>query len=205
MLQSIGPDKIADEFARIGGQREKPIQPSAPKQPFLPHLIMPSHHDVRPSDVIAHRLHGNLAAAADCGPSDFSELLLVPGVGPRTVRALAMVAEVLHGAPYRFSGPARFSLAHGRKDRHPFPVPIRVYDQTIQALKSAVRKAKPGRDEEEGALKRLDDQAHRLENHVSGPSVRRSSRKSGETRMRMAAGAFSDGNKPRSRTWSAPI
>ncbi|MGD0189089.1 MAG: DUF763 domain-containing protein, partial [Roseiarcus sp.] len=63
------------------------------------------------------------------------------------------------------------SLAHGGKDRHPFPVPIRVYDQTIQALKSAVRKAKLGRDEEAGALKRLDDQARRLENHVSGPSV----------------------------------
>ena len=121
------------------------------------------------------------------------------------MRALAMVAEVLHGAPYRFSGPARFSLAHGRKDRHPFPVPIRVYDQTIQALKSAVRKAKPGRDEEEGALKRLDDQAHRLENHVSGPSVRRSSRKSGETRMRMAAGAFSDGNKSRKKPWRPRI
>ena len=78
-----------------------------------------------------------VAAAAECGPADFSELLLVPGVGPRTVRALAMVAEVLHGAPCRFSDPARFSLAHGGKDRHPFPVPIRVYDQTIQALKSA--------------------------------------------------------------------
>jgi hypothetical protein len=171
MLQSIGPDKIADEFARMENAAERPIPPSGPKQPFLPHLIMPSHHDVRPSDVVARRLHGNLAAAADCGPADFSELLLVPGVGPRTVRALAMVAEVLHGAPYRFSDPARFSLAHGGKDRHPFPVPIRVYDQTIQALKSAVRKAKLGRDEEAGALKRLDDQARRLENHVSGPSV----------------------------------
>jgi hypothetical protein len=171
MLQSIGPDKIADEFARMENAAERPIPPSGPKQPFLPHLIMPSHHDVRPSDVVARRLHGNLAAAADCGPADFSELLLVPGVGPRTVRALAMVAEVLHGAPYRFSDPARFSLAHGGKDRHPFPVPIRVYDQTIQALKSAVRKAKLGRDEEAGALKRLDDQARRLENRVSGPSV----------------------------------
>jgi len=59
---------------------------------------------------------------------DFPELLLIPGVGPRTVQALAMVAEVVHGAPYRFTDPARFSVAHGGKDRHPFPVPLRVYD-----------------------------------------------------------------------------
>ena len=68
------------------------------------------------------RLHGTLAAAADRGPTDFAELLLTPGVGARTVRALAMVAEVVHGAPCRFTDPARFSLAHGGKDRHPFPV-----------------------------------------------------------------------------------
>ena len=105
---------------------------------------MPAHHDVRPSDVFTRRLHGTLAAAAERGPADFSELLLVPGVGARTVRALAMVAEVVHGAPYRFSDPARFSLAHGGKDRHPFPVPLKVYDETIRVLKSAVQKAKLG-------------------------------------------------------------
>ena len=114
---------------------------------------------------------GNLAAAAECGPADFSELLLVPGVGARTVRALAMVSEVVHGAPCRFSDPARFSFAHGGKDRHPFPVPIAVYDQTIRVLKSAVQNAKLGRDEELAAIKRLDDQARSLERHVAGPSV----------------------------------
>ena len=107
----------------------------------------------------------------NAGPSDFAELLLVPGVGARTVRALAMVAEVVHGAPCRFTDPARFSLAHGGKDRHPFPVPIRVYDETIRVLKSAVQQAKLGRDEELDAIKRLDDQARRLERHASGPSV----------------------------------
>src|SRR5271166_3862480 len=89
----------------------------------------------------------------------------------RTVRALAMVAEIVHGAPYRFTDPARFSFAHGGKDRHPFPVPLPVYDQTIQVLKSAVQKAKLGRAEELGALKRLDDQARQLERHASGPPV----------------------------------
>src|SRR5208337_3630560 len=94
-----------------------------PAQLPLPLLIMPAHHDVRADDVIVQRLHATLAAAADRGPADFPELLLVAGVGARTVRALAMVAEVVHGAPYRFSDPARFSFAHGGKDRHPFPVP----------------------------------------------------------------------------------
>jgi hypothetical protein len=82
-----------------------------------------------------------------------------------------MVAEVVHGAPYRFTDPARFSIAHGGKDRHPFPVPLRVYDQTIQVMKSAVQKAKLGRAEELGALKRIDEQARRLERHASGPTV----------------------------------
>ncbi len=82
-----------------------------------------------------------------------------------------MVAEVVHGAPYRFRDPARFSLAHGGKDRHPYPVPIKVYDETIRVLKSAVQNAKLGRDEELQALKRLDDQARTLEQTATGPSL----------------------------------
>jgi hypothetical protein len=121
--------------------------------------------------VVARRLHGNLAAAADRGPEDFADLLLVPGVGARTVRALAMVAEVVHGAPYRFSDPARFSIAHGGKDRHPFPVPLKVYDRTIDVMKSAVRRARLGHTEELAAIQRLDDQARRVEQHASGPSL----------------------------------
>jgi hypothetical protein len=98
-------------------------------------------------------------------------LLLTPGVGARTVKALAMVAEVVHGAPCRFSDPARFSFAHGGKDRHPYPVPLKVYDETIRVLKQAVQKAKLGREEELGALKRLDQQARMLERAATGPSV----------------------------------
>src|SRR5690606_20473153 len=92
-------------------------------------------------------------------------------VGARTVRALALVAEVLHGAPCRFTDPARFSLAHGGKDRHPFPVPTRVYDHTIGVLRTAVRQAKLGREEELAAIRRLDAQARRLERTAKGPSV----------------------------------
>ena len=169
LLTSLGPDGIARELEAATRGIEGSMQ--SPAQPLLPHLVMPAHHHVRSSDVFVRRLHGTLAAAADRGPVDFPELLLAPGVGARTVRALAMVAEVVHGAPYRFSDPARFSFAHGGKDRHPFPVPTRVYDETIRIMKSAVQGAKLGREEELGALKRLDEQARQLERYVSGPSV----------------------------------
>jgi hypothetical protein len=168
LLSSLGPDRIAAEAAKLTNP-EQGTSPAA--QPLLPHLIMPAHHDVRPSDVVARRLQASLAAAAERGPDDFPALLLTPGVGARTVRALAMVAEVLHGAPCRFTDPARFSFAHGGKDRHPFPVPLKVYDETIKVLKSAVRQAKLARDEELGALRRLDEQAQILEHHATGASV----------------------------------
>lgn len=162
LLASLGPDHIVREYAALN---EKPVA-----QPELPHLVMPAHHDVRSSDVFTRRLHGTLAAAAERGPADFPELLLTPGVGARTVQSLAMVAEVVHGAPFRFQDPARFSLAHGGKDRHPYPVPIKVCDETIRVLKTAVQSAKLGRDEELQALKRLDDQARQLERTATGPS-----------------------------------
>jgi hypothetical protein len=167
LLSSIGPDRIVREFSQRDGRQ--PDQ--GMEQPLLPHLVMPFHHDVRASDVVARRLRASLAAAADRAPSDFSDLLLTPGVGARTVRALAMVAEVLHGAPYRFSDPARFSFAHGGKDRHPFPVPLKVYDETIRVLKSAVSKGKLGREEELAALQRLDLQARALDGHARAYSV----------------------------------
>ncbi len=164
LLADLGPDGI---FGRLARLEAKP--PPALAQPFLPHLVMPARHDVRAEDVIVRRLHGNLAAAADRGPKDFAELLLVPGVGARTVRALAQVAEVVHGAPYRFTDPARFSLAHGGKDRHPYSVPLKVYDRTIAVMKSAVVKAKLGETEELAAIRRLDAEARRLERAARGP------------------------------------
>ena len=165
LLTSLGPDAVAKEAGALTG-----LQKTGSTQPLLPHLIMPEHHEIRPGDVVMRRLRGSLAAAASCEPRDFSELLLVPGVGARTVRALALVAEVVHGTPCRFSDPARFSLAHGGKDRHPFAVPLRVYDETIRVLKSAVQNARLGREEELGALKRLDQQARQLENWAKAPS-----------------------------------
>jgi hypothetical protein len=130
---------------------------------------MPAHHDVRSEDVVLRRLRASLSAAAERGPADFQELLLVPGVGQRTVEALAMASEVIHGAPYRFSDPARFSFAHGGKDGHPFPVPLRVYDETIRVLRKAVAAAKLGNDDKLAAVRRLDEQARALDAQP-GPS-----------------------------------
>ena len=146
--------------------------------------------------MIARRLHGTLAAAAERGPADFADLLLTPGVGARTVRALAMVAEVVHGAPCRFTDPARFSLAHGGKDRHPFPVPLKVYDETIRVLKSAVQKAKLGqrRGARRAEAARRPGAPARTRRHRPVVS-KRSSPRSGRPRTTMAAAACSAGSR----------
>ncbi|WP_421697351.1 DUF763 domain-containing protein [Ancylobacter sp.] len=166
LLESLGPDGIARAYAGLDGAAAPTTPPST--QLELPHLILPAHHEVRAKDVVLPRLQAALAAAADRGPEDFTDLLLVPGVGARTVEALALVAEVVHGAPCRFSDPARFSYAHGGKDRHPFPVPLKVYDHTIAVMKAAVRKAKLGQSEELAAIRRLDEQARQIERVADG-------------------------------------
>jgi hypothetical protein len=181
LLADLGPDKLAREAATLrssisrsderGGGSSSRIGSAEAAMPLLPHLDLPDHHDVRADDIILRRLHATLAAAADAGPKEFPDLLLVPGIGARTIRSLAMVAEVIHGTPCRFADPARFSLAHGGKDRHPFPVPTKVYDKTIGILKTAVARAKLGDDEKLAAIRRLDDQARRLEGHATGPSL----------------------------------
>ncbi len=136
-----------------------------------PRLTMPSRHEVTAADVVGRRIEGALRAAAERGPADFPELLLTPGVGARTVLALALVAELVHGAPCRFSDPARFSLAHGGKDGHPFPVPLSVYDRTIRTMRGAVDQAKLGGDDKLAAIRRLDLEARRLEAASRGVDV----------------------------------
>ena len=106
------------------------------------YLKMPAHHDVRAEDVDLKRLGAVLAIAYDRGLHDFAELLLLEKLGPRTLQSLALVAEVIHGAPTRFNDPARFSFAHGGKDGHPFPVPLKTYDESIALLREALDRAK---------------------------------------------------------------
>jgi len=126
-------------------------------------LVMPSHHDVRAENVDLKRLGAVLWLAHEKRPADFEELLLLEGLGPRTLQSLALVSEVIHGTPSRFKDPARFSFAHGGKDGHPFPVPIKVYDETLGTLQTAIHKAKLGNSEKSEAIKRLHTIAERAE------------------------------------------
>jgi hypothetical protein len=118
-------------------------------------LTMPRHHDVRGENIDLKRLGAVLAMAYDREFRDFASLLLLENLGPRTLQSLALVAEVVHGAPTRFSDPARFSFAHGGKDGHPFPVPLKTYDESISVLRSALDRAKVGDTEKLDGFRRL--------------------------------------------------
>ena len=126
-------------------------------------LIMPGHHDVRAEDIDLKRLGSVLAVAHEKENLDMESLLLLEGVGPRTLQSLVLVSEIIHGTPSRFTDPARFSFAHGGKDGHPFPVPTMVYDESIKVLESAITKAKLGNSEKNEAIKNLSKAAMRLE------------------------------------------
>jgi len=117
---------------------------------------MPTHHDVRAEDVDLKRLGAVLAVAHDQELRDFASLLLVEGLGPRTLQSLALIAEVVHGAPSRFSDPARFSFAHGGKDGHPFPVPLKTYDESIAVLRRALDAVRLDPTERADGFRRLD-------------------------------------------------
>jgi uncharacterized protein len=177
-LARTNPDRAVGVLRRWreSGNLALPLFPElegevpGPAAPRRPHLDLPRHHEIFATDVSLKRLHATLAAAAHRGPQDFAELLLQPGVGARTVAALAFVAEVVHGAPSRFSDPARFALAHGGKDGHPFAVPLEIYDATLCMLKRAVERAHLGSSDTLAALRRLDEQARLLEARAGGPS-----------------------------------
>lgn len=126
-------------------------------------LRMPSHHEVKAKDLDLKRLGSVIALSQEKAVEGFEELLLIPGLGPRTLQSLALVSEVIYGKPTRFEDPARYSFAHGGKDGHPFPVPTKVYDKTIQTLKVAVNKAKIGHSEKLEAMRKLHDQALHIE------------------------------------------
>ena len=131
-------------------------------------LSMPSHHDVRARNLDLRRLGAALQVAAKLGPAGFPELLLTPRIGQRTLFALALVAEVVHGARSRFTDPARFSFAHGGKDGHPFPVPLKIYDETLRVLRQAVDRAKLGQADKLAGLARLDEQCRLAEAAARG-------------------------------------
>ncbi|MCR4742259.1 MAG: DUF763 domain-containing protein [Treponema sp.] len=130
-------------------------------------IVMPVHHEVLAEDINLKRLGGVLATAYESQPKDFESLLLTPGLGPRTLQALTLVSEVIYGTPSRFSDPARFSFAHGGKDDHPFPVPLKIYDQSIRILRESIEKSKLGYKEKSDCIRRLHATAMNIEQNCA--------------------------------------
>lgn len=124
---------------------------------------MPNHHEVTAKDVDLKRLGALLWLAHEKQPADFEELLLLQGLGPRTLQSLALVSEVIHGTPSRFTDPARFAFAHGGKDGHPFPVPVKVYDETLSVLHQSINRSKLGNNDKVEAIKKLSQIAQQAE------------------------------------------
>lgn len=131
--------------------------------PEVRKILMPRRHELREEDVDLKRLGSVLALAHEKQVGNFENLLLLEGVGPRAIQSLALVSEIIHGTPARFTDPARFSFAHGGKDGHPFPVPTKTYDQTIEVLRSALEKAKLGNTEKLDAIRNLNLAAMAIE------------------------------------------
>jgi hypothetical protein len=129
----------------------------------MQYLSMPLHHDVRMEDVNMKRLGAMLWATHENKPEDFEELLLLKGMGPRALQSLALVSEVIYGTPTRFEDPARFSFAHGGKDGHPFPVPVKIYDETIDTLQRAINRAKIGNNDKINAIRKLSEISRKAE------------------------------------------
>ncbi|WP_345209261.1 DUF763 domain-containing protein [Mucilaginibacter gynuensis] len=156
---------MADKQAEGSRNGVMAIAAEKPEQMLreISHLVMPDHHDVRARDVDMKRLGAVLWLAHEKQPKDFEDLLLLQGLGPRTLQSLALVSEVIHGTPSRFKDPARFSFAHGGKDGHPFPVPTKVYDETIGVLQKAVYRSKLGNNDKNEAIKKLSQIAERAE------------------------------------------
>ena len=134
---------------------EEEIQPQTTIQVNGRSIIMPAHHEVLAQDVDLKRLGGVLATAYESQPKDFEELMLTPGLGPRTLQSLTLVSEVIYGTPSRFTDPARFSFAHGGKDGHPFPVPLKIYDESIRILRDSIEKSKLGNKDKSECIERL--------------------------------------------------
>ena len=130
-------------------------------------IVMPTHHEVLEQDVDLKRLGGVLATAYNSQPKNFEELLLTPGLGPRTLQSLALVSEVIYGTPSRFTDPARFSFAHGGKDGHPFPVPLKIYDESIRILRDSIEKSKLGYKDKSDCIRRLHTVALNVEQNCA--------------------------------------
>ncbi len=194
IMNLVDRDAKAAQTAMLAIVNQEPARTLAE----LPHLRMPSHHDVHPADVDEKRLGAVLALAHERDLRDFASLLLLEKLGPRTLQSLALIAEVVHGAPVRFSDPARFSFAHGGKDGHPFPVPLKTYDASLGVLRRSLHSAKLGDPDKMDGLARLDRFTRSIERFY-GPAANVSAAIAHEKRISPTLGGrtvFDDRPKP---------
>ena len=166
------PERLIKEITQIGKPASEIIllqngQPSLFPELQPRSIEMPAHHEVLAQDVDLKRLGGVLATAYESQPKDFESLLLTPGLGPRTLQSLALVSEVIYGTPSRFTDPARFSFAHGGKDGHPFPVPLKIYDESIRILRDSIEKSKLGYKDKSDCIRRLHQTALNIEKNCA--------------------------------------
>ena len=119
-------------------------------------LDLPARHQIVARDIHPDRLSKIITSTYERSPGDFEELLSLPGVGPKTIRALSLLSELIYGTSPSFSDPARFSFAHGGKDGIPYPVDRRTYDRSIELLRKAVLQARLDGSQKKQAIDRLD-------------------------------------------------
>ncbi|MCC7213046.1 MAG: DUF763 domain-containing protein [Candidatus Brocadia sp.] len=137
-LSQIKPDTLVSEIKKIQN------------------LHLPSRHHVDIRDIHPDRLYKIFVKTYEQSPENFESLLGIEGVGPKTIRALTLISEIVYGKSPSFHDPVRYSFAHGGKDGHPYPVDKEVYDRIIEILKNALRQAKVGNSEKVEAIKRLN-------------------------------------------------
>ncbi|MEQ9297514.1 MAG: DUF763 domain-containing protein [Cyclobacteriaceae bacterium] len=168
MICGVNQGEILNLVAKDAKESQSGILKLAQESPDrmireIKQIKLPRHHEVTLKDVDIKRLGSVLAVAHETEVSGFEDLLLTNGLGPRTLQSLTLVSEVIYGTPSRFSDPARFSFAHGGKDGHPFPVPLKVYDQSISVLRKAVDKAKIDQSDRLKAIQKLSETAKKIE------------------------------------------
>jgi hypothetical protein len=148
--------ELAREAPEVTLRALERIDPARLRMSRVPLLEMPRRHELLPElDVAGPYLQKILVKTYERAPEDFQTLLGIEGVGPKTLRALALASELLHGSVATLCDPARFAFAHGGKDGIPFPVDRLVYDRTIEVFNKAINRASIDRSEKVNAFKRL--------------------------------------------------
>jgi hypothetical protein len=156
-LNMVAAESAGARTSSAEAARMRPAALLGEVEPYLgEHLFMPRRHDIRREDISPRNFHKVLLATYERQPAGFEQLLATPGVGARTVRALALISELVWGRPPSWRDPARFAFAHGGKDGHPFPVDRATYDRSIEILSGSLRRARLEHSDKRGAFGRLD-------------------------------------------------